>query len=84
VIPLYGFVEGDTIGTLVLAETDDTSIELCAKLQAAATVRVAPFSDAEVIYKGQPLLAQITVADMHMSPLERIDVVRKREEKADR
>lgn len=76
-IPLYGFLEGDTIGTLVLADPQDTAAELSAKLQAAATVRVAPFAEADVIYKGEPLLGRVTVADLQMAPLERIDVVRR-------
>ncbi|HEY0708846.1 MAG TPA: toluene-4-monooxygenase system B family protein [Polyangia bacterium] len=75
--PLYGFLEGDTLGTLVLADSNDTAAELCAKLQAAATVRVAPFADAEVLYKGQPMLGRMTVGDLHMAPLERIDVRRR-------
>jgi hypothetical protein len=78
VIPLYGFLEGDTIGTLVLADPQDTAAELCAKLQSAASVRVAPFADADVIYNGEPLLGRVTVSDLHMLPLDRIDVVRRR------
>ena len=59
-IPLYGFLQGDTIGLLVLAQPDDTAAVLCAKLQSAAAVRVAP---------------EATVAELALQPLERIDVV---------
>jgi len=41
VIPLYGFLEGDTLGLLVLAEEDETVLELARKLQNAANLRVA-------------------------------------------
>ena len=36
VIPLYGFLEGDTIGLLVLADEDDTAADVARKLQASA------------------------------------------------
>ena len=41
-IPLYGFLEGDTVGLLVLAEEGETILELARKLQDAASIRVAP------------------------------------------
>jgi hypothetical protein len=39
-IPLYGFLEGDTIGLLVLADEEETLASLADKLQSAASVRV--------------------------------------------
>jgi hypothetical protein len=35
-IPLYGFLEGDTIGLLILAEEGDTIAALAQKLQDSA------------------------------------------------
>ena len=40
-IPLYGFLEGDTVGLLMLAEEGDTVLALARKLQDAASIRVA-------------------------------------------
>jgi Toluene-4-monooxygenase system protein B (TmoB) len=74
-IPLYGFLQGDTLGLLVLACPEDTAADLCAKLQAAASVRVAPMSAAAVVYKGQVLDPDVTVQDAHIAALERFDVV---------
>ena len=51
-IPLYGFLEGDSIGLLVLAEESDTAAELAEKLQTAARVRVRPVAKVKVVYQG--------------------------------
>jgi hypothetical protein len=40
-IPLYGFLQGDTVGLLILAEKDDTLQSLAQKLQEGASLRVA-------------------------------------------
>jgi hypothetical protein len=40
-VPLYGFLRGDTIGLLVLVHETDTVREIGRKLQEAAAVRVA-------------------------------------------
>ena len=47
-IPLYGFLAGDTLGLLILAEEDDTMAELATKLQQAAFVRVATRDEVQV------------------------------------
>jgi hypothetical protein len=79
-IPVYGFLQGDTLGLLVLAQPDDTAAELCAKLQSAASVRVAPRAEGTlaVVYKGEVLAPETTVQEAQMAPLERFDVVARR------
>ena len=52
-IPLYGFLEGDTIGLLVLAQSDDSIREIAGKLQAAARLRVAIDGPVKVLYGGR-------------------------------
>jgi hypothetical protein len=74
-IPIYGFLQGDTLGLLVLARPEDTAADLCAKLQSAASVRVPPLKGATVVYKGQALGPETTVLEAQMAPLERFDVV---------
>jgi len=76
VIPLYGFLEGDTIGLLVLAEEDDSIAEVARKLQAAARLRVAIDGPVTVAHDGQPVDPTITVAEAGLQPLSRIDVRR--------
>jgi Toluene-4-monooxygenase system protein B (TmoB) len=75
VIPLYGFLAGDTIGLLVLASAQDTAADLAAKLQSAAAVRVRPFLNPVVMYGGRRLPPAATVAECNIRALHRFDVV---------
>lgn len=74
-VPLYGFLHGDTIGLVVLARADHTIAEVAHLLQEAASVRVAPRAGMRV-FAGERLLdPEATVADAGLAPLARIDVV---------
>jgi hypothetical protein len=75
-LPLYGFLEGDTIGLLIVADEQDTVNSLCRKLQEAASIRVTPFRNAQVIYREEALDPEKTLAQVELKPLERFDVVR--------
>jgi hypothetical protein len=48
-IPLYGFLEGDTVGLLVLAEEGQTILDVARKLQDAASIRVAHREKVDVV-----------------------------------
>jgi hypothetical protein len=74
-IPLYGFLQGDTIGLLVLGREDETVGELADRLQASAAVRVAHRPAVRVVYKGRTLNAHTTLTAAGLAPLERFDVV---------
>jgi hypothetical protein len=76
-IPLYGFLEGDTLGLLILVEEHETVHDLATKLRQAASVRVAWQAQMEVRYKDRVLDPQYTIAQAALTPLERFDVVRK-------
>jgi hypothetical protein len=75
-IPLYGFLEGDTIGLLVLALPDDTVASLAERLERAASVRVAPRGALVLEKSGMILDAALTVAAAGLAPLDRIDARR--------
>lgn len=75
-LPLYGFVQGDTIGLLILAEESDTVEILGQKLQQAASVRVPPADDLKLVYKGQVLDTRLTISQAGFGPLERFDLIR--------
>jgi hypothetical protein len=77
VIPLYGFLEGDTIGLLVLADGEDSIAEVARKLQSAARLRVAVDGPVTVLCEGKPIDPLMTVADAGLQPLARIDVRRR-------
>jgi hypothetical protein len=75
-VPLYGFVEGDTIGLIVLAHDDDPIARVVARLQHSARWRVAKFADARAFHGERELDAEHTVAQAGLSALDRIDVRR--------
>jgi len=74
-IPLYGFLEGDTIGLLMLGHDTDTVASLAEQLQRSASVRVAPRTHMAVRFKGTILPPTMTLARAGMKPLDRFDVV---------
>lgn len=74
-IPLYGFLQGDTIGLLILAEESDTLQTVAAKLQEAASLRVARRDQVRVIYNAKTMDPGITVAQAGLQALDRFDVI---------
>jgi hypothetical protein len=77
-IPLYGFVEDDTLGLLVLAEEDETVKALAEKLQASADVRVAPRAKVEIVHAGRTLDPRTTLRAAGVTALDRVDLRVKR------
>jgi hypothetical protein len=74
-IPLYGFLEGDTLGLLVLAEQGETVLDLARKLQDAASLRVARNDKIDFVYNGKAIELGRTVAQAGLQPLDRFEVV---------
>jgi hypothetical protein len=74
-IPLYGFLEGDTLGLLVLAEEGETVLELARKLQDAANIRVAHKDRIDLVYNGKAIDHGLTVAQARLQALDRFDVI---------
>ena len=74
-IPLYGFLEGDTLGLLVLAEESETVLELARKLQNAGNIRVAHKDRIALVYDGKAIDAALTVAQAGLQALDRFDVI---------
>jgi hypothetical protein len=75
-MPLYGFLEGDTIGLLILADADETVEQLAERLQQSALVRVPRARRVKVVYRGRVLDPRATLAASGVEPLERFDVVK--------
>lgn len=75
-IPLYGFLQGDVLGLLILAEEDETVHALSERLQEAASVRVAHTQNVKVLYQGNVLDPGLTLREAGLASLERFDVVR--------
>jgi hypothetical protein len=75
-VPLYGFLEGDTMGLLVLAQEEDTLATVASKLRASASLRVHTEGAYDVLYRGERLDPRATVASVGLTALDRIDVRR--------
>lgn len=73
-IPLYGFLQGDTIGLLILADEGDTLEALARKLQVAASLRVAARGSLRVVYNDKIMDSVMTVAQAGFQALDRFDV----------
>jgi hypothetical protein len=74
-IPLYGFLEGDMLGLLMLAEESETILQLARKLQQSASLRVARVEQIDLIYNGIAIDPALTVAQAGFQELDRFDVI---------
>jgi Toluene-4-monooxygenase system protein B (TmoB) len=81
-VPLFGFLRGDTIGLVVLVHDHQTVADIAASLQEAACMRVVPQSRASVYFNGVKLDPEATVAASGLGPLDRVDVVQELEEES--
>lgn len=75
-IPVYGFLEGDTIGLLILADEQEPIGATAAKVQAAARLRVQLDGPVVVVVDGQEIDPRVTVQQAGIKALDRIDVRR--------
>jgi hypothetical protein len=75
-LPLYGFMEGDTIGMLIVADERESARSLAGKLRDAASLRVDGSRCTEVVYRGVVLDLDSTLAQADFKPLQRFDLRR--------
>ena len=78
-MPLYGFIEGDTLGVVVLVRPDDSVRTLAERLLEAAGLRVAPTHEGRVMAQGLLLDPRSTLRREGITPLDRVDLVWPRE-----
>lgn len=79
-IPIYGFLEGDTLGLLILSSPSDSARELVCKMQISAEVRVLKLkANYDLYYKTEMVLPHITVEQLGLKPLDRVDIRIRRE-----
>jgi hypothetical protein len=74
-VPLHGFLQGDSVGLLLLVHDTDTLAHVARTMIDAAAMRVAPATHARVFKGGVELALTETVASAGLTPLERIDLV---------
>jgi hypothetical protein len=75
VLPLYGFVEGDTMGIVVLGRLEGTVGELGDTLLRAVGVRIAPRGGHRLFSAGRRLDPASPLGSQGLSPLDRVDLV---------
>ena len=73
-IPLYGFLRGDTLGLLILAYENETIAALAEKLMRSASLRVAPLAHPRVVHRGRALDPSLEVRAAGFIALDRFDV----------
>ena len=73
-IPLYGFLQGDTIGLLVLAYSHETAEQVAHKLVQMAQTRVKNKGECQLFYQGEVVPAAVTMSSLGARALDRIDV----------
>ena len=74
-VPLYGFVGGDTLGVLVLVQDHDSIATVITTLAQATSMRVDFNQPMKLLCKGAALDSKLTVAEARLGPLERVDLV---------
>jgi len=74
-IPLFGFLEHDTLGLLIMAYPSDTVLQLIEKLQISAAVRVNPRPNMKLIYKNNIIAPKLTVNELNLQPLDHFFVI---------
>jgi toluene-4-monooxygenase system protein B len=74
-VPLYGFVAGDALGIVVLAHDHETVATVTARLQRAASVRVAPSRHPALYHGSNRLDPALTLAQAGLSALDRVDLL---------
>ena len=78
-VPLYGFLKGDTLGVIVLVQDGELVADVARILGEACAVRVAPpgpgvRSRVRVLSAGRSLDLEATVAAAGLTALDRVDV----------
>jgi hypothetical protein len=71
---VYGFIEGDTLGLVVILDESESIADATAKLQQAADVRVTPGDAPVLVHRGRVLHPTSTVGAAGIEALDRIDV----------
>ena len=75
VMPVSGFVQGDTMGVVVLARSDGTAGDLAEKLMQATAVRDARRPGFRLMTGARALDLGATLRMQNLEPLDRVDLV---------
>jgi len=76
ITPVYGFLEGDTLGILMLIDEYQRVEDIISKLQELARVRVSTTVPMGLRHQGKVIDNRLTLSDAGIGALDRIDVFR--------
>jgi hypothetical protein len=74
-LPLYCFVQGDTLALVVLAPESERVHELALRLSRAAAPRVTLAGALRVKFRGELLRGESTLTEAGIKALDRVDLV---------
>jgi hypothetical protein len=74
-IPVYAFLEGDTLGLLLFAYPNETVGAFTEKLELSAKFRVPRKRKPALIFAGEKLDPEILLGATSIKSLDRIDVI---------
>lgn len=74
-VPLYGFVEGDSMVVVVLVQDHDSIAELTRVLAQACEIRVQTDASFVLLRDGTRLAPDVTVAEAGLTALDRVDLI---------
>lgn len=74
-VPIYGFMKGDTLGILVLAQSDEKVASVISKIQRSADVRVKARGEYRLLKGSKELDLNSTVQECGLEALDRVDLV---------
>ncbi|MEO5769429.1 MAG: toluene-4-monooxygenase system B family protein [Polyangia bacterium] len=74
-MPVYGFIQGDSMGLVVLVRPDETAHDLADRMVEAAAVRVSPRPGGRVLFAEKVLDPRVTLRSAGVGPLDRVDLV---------
>ncbi|MBL8473604.1 MAG: hypothetical protein KF778_07975 [Rhodocyclaceae bacterium] len=75
-LPLYGFLEGDTMGLLILAHDDWSMVRLAEQMRSSSRVRVAYDGPLAVYHEGRRLPTHYSVREAGLAALDCVNVRR--------
>lgn len=73
-VPLYGFLQGDTIGLLILAKQNDSISMVIEKLVVSAAVRTRRHAHYRLFFNGRVLAPELSVKEAGLTALDQIEV----------
>lgn len=74
-MPVYGFMQGDSLGLLILAHDTDRVSHVIEVIRKSSAIRVQPSGNLKLRHGGRTLENHLTLKEAGVELLDRVDVV---------